>query len=342
MSSHAPNAFVAGARRVYQPIGFAKGYNFTLFCIFGGALLGFTFAHLRYLSRAIFCGDDGTIPGECYSYNSKRVYDIGIRIHLYTILPAALLAFLQFIPALRRRVPLFHRLNGYVSIVLSVVASAGSFMIAPIAFGGSLETRLWIGVSTIMFLGSLGMGVYNIKRMQIEQHRAWMLRAWFYAGSIITIRLIGIIGANIVSTGAFEPIYQSMPCSKIHSLYDGKPEKLQEMLGRFPVCENIDAWASVKADMNGKVENIAAALLTCMSMAGWLALALHAFGVEVYLRLTPAEFERLREISYQRQIEKGFKNPGSAGLTIDRLGDSEKWVPSSQKNGVEHVSKGSS
>jgi hypothetical protein len=44
------------------------------------------------------------------------------------------------------------------------------------------------------------------------------------------------------------------------------------------------------------------------------------------LHLTPREAERLRNVSYQRQLEAGMKNPGSAGLT--GLGDCAPWVPS--------------
>lgn len=32
------------------------------------------------------------------------------------------------------------------------------------------------------------------------------------------------------------------------------------------------------------------------------------------LRLTPKESERLRQVSYQRQLEAGFKDAGHAGL----------------------------
>ena len=44
------------------------------------------------------------------------------------------------------------------------------------------------------------------------------------------------------------------------------------------------------------------------------------------MRLTPREAERLRAVSYARQLEAGMHNPGSAGLTADRLGDAGKWV----------------
>ncbi|PGH05402.1 hypothetical protein GX51_02926 [Blastomyces parvus] len=54
------NAFVAVARKVYNPVGFSKGYNFILFFIFAGELMGFTLTRLQYLDYyAIFCGTTG-------------------------------------------------------------------------------------------------------------------------------------------------------------------------------------------------------------------------------------------------------------------------------------------
>ena len=72
---------------------------------------------------------------------------------------------------------------------------------------------------------------------------------------------------------------------------------------------------------------MAASLGLCFGTAGWLALAMHAIGVEIYLRLTPREGNRLRNVSYQRQMEAGFRHPGSAGLTSDRWGDADVWQP---------------
>lgn len=76
-----------------------------------------------------------------------------------------------------------------------------------------------------------------------------------------------------------------------------------------------------------RVEQAAASLQTSFGMAGWLAFWLQAVGIEIYLRLTPAEGERLRKISFERQLERGFSHPGSSGLTVDRLGDAEIWTP---------------
>ncbi|EMT74122.1 hypothetical protein FOC4_g10002598 [Fusarium odoratissimum] len=229
------NTFVAKARKVYNPIGFSKGYNFILWFIFAGAMFGFALARMMFLNyNGIYCNPNsagnGAGPGECWSYNRRDLYKIGVKMHLYTIIPASFLVVFQFVPFIRYKALLFHRMNGYIVVVLTVIGTVGAIIIAPVAFGGSLSVRAAVGLMSIMFLGSLFLAIWNIKTLQLEQHRAWMLRAWFYA--------------------------------KTHRLH-----------------------------------------------------------------LTPAETERLRRISFQRQQERGFKNPGSSGLTSDRLGDAETWRP---------------
>lgn len=192
VSSKPPaNAFVAAMRRVYNPVGFSKGYNFVLWFIFAGAMMGFSLARLIYLDfDGKYCGDtkasNGASPGECWRYNTKDVYKVGIRMHLFTIIPASFLVCFQFVPAIRHKVMLFHRLNGYAILLLSLPGTAGAVMIARVAFGGGIDIQVIVGLLAIMFAGSLGISYYNVKRLQLEQHRAWMLRAWFYvsAGSV--------------------------------------------------------------------------------------------------------------------------------------------------------------
>lgn len=55
-------------------------------------------------------------------------------------------------------------------------------MIARRAFGGDIGFQGIVGLSVIMVTSAIVMAVYNIKRLQIDQHRAWMLRAMFYIG----------------------------------------------------------------------------------------------------------------------------------------------------------------
>jgi len=169
------NAFVRVMRKLYNPLGFTKGYNFILFFNFGGAMIGFCGARFSYISYGgVFCGSDASY--DCHE-QSKSVYErVGMILHLAAIIPAVF----QFVPAIRRKVMLFHRLNGYLILLLSLIATAGSFMVARHAIGGQLETQMAIGVISIMFIGALGLSYYNVKKLQLEQHRAWMLRAWFY------------------------------------------------------------------------------------------------------------------------------------------------------------------
>lgn len=99
-------------------------------------------------------------------------------MHLGGILPASILVILQFIPAIRHKMLLFHRINGYGVMLLSLVGVVGAFMIARNTFGGGLDVQTHIGLSGLIFVSCLALAYYNIKRLQIEQHRAWMLRGW--------------------------------------------------------------------------------------------------------------------------------------------------------------------
>lgn len=189
--SRAPaNGFVAVARKVYNPIGFAKGYNFVLFCITFGGLMGFTLARLQYLSiDGQFCGDEPqAVPGECFYYSRPSIERVGIILHLGGILPASFLACWQFVPAIRHRLMLAHRINGYAVILLATVGTAGTFMVARRAMGGALMTQTVVGVLSTAFLVSMALAYVNIKRLQIEQHRAWMLRAWVYVSTYKSIK----------------------------------------------------------------------------------------------------------------------------------------------------------
>ncbi|KAM0710711.1 hypothetical protein Q7P35_001449 [Cladosporium inversicolor] len=306
-------------QRLYNFVGFKKRYNFTLWFIFAGALFGFTLARLMYLNiSGVFCGPasgaNTAAPGECYYYQNFNRYKIGIRLHLYTILPASLLVVLQFTPAIRQKWRLVHRINGYVIVLLALIANAGAIMIAREAFGGTMATQSWIGALFILTTVGLGLAIYNIKMLQIDQHRAWMLRTWFYFSSIITLRIIMIISAQIISAAG--DFWSVQNCAKLLDVI-GDATTLVE---RYPSCSslindgNLKAVAAVNANFGGSTVELMSAMNLSFGMAGWLATSLHAIGVEVYLHLTPKESERLRQVSYQRQLEAGFKNAGHAGL----------------------------
>ncbi|KAF4833502.1 hypothetical protein CGCSCA4_v013355 [Colletotrichum siamense] len=335
------NNFAAKLGRIHELLGFQKRYNFILFVNFAGALMGFTLARLMYLNfDKVFCGPgfsttERALPGECYYYRNFTVDRIGIIMHLACILPASFLVCWQFVPAIRRKWIIFHRINGYVILTLSVPGTIGALMLVRHAVGGGLEVQAAVGFLCLGFLGSLLISIIQIKRLQIEQHRAWMLRAWFYAGAIITMRPILLLAALIISKqGGY---YVSLPCAVIeHMLRAASVNNtaaatsfLFEGCTPYTSGKNPNQQVPIEANFfdRSTPAPATASLHASFGMAGWLAGAIHAIGVEVYLRLTPKEAERLRHMSYQRQLEAGMRNPGSAGLTLDRLGVEDKWEP---------------
>lgn len=276
-------------------------------------------------------------PGECYYYLHFSRYKIGILVHLAGVLPASLLAVLQFTPFVRQRWIQVHRIGGYAAVLLYTVGLIGALMIARHAFGGGVDVQVWIGFVGIGVLVCFVVSWVNVKRLQIEQHRAWMLRGWFYAGAIITSRFILIIATQLISDKGYYAVWS---CAKIEATLQDKAD----WLATYPACASyadgtkLDQVAAVAASFaKGGAANSGAALNLNFGMALWLAVAIHAIGVEVYLQLTPREAQRLRQVSYQRQLEAGMKNPGSCGLTADRLGDAEKWVPEAQRTDSERI-----
>lgn len=290
-------------------------------------MLGFCFARLSYLNVAGSASSsfaNGAAPGTWYHFHTG-IYRIGITLHLGTVLPAGILMVFQFVPVIRHKFITFHRINGYIIILLTTLSNVGALMIARRAFGGSLETQTGIGFLAIIITVSIAIAYYNIKKLQIEQHRAWMLRAMFYMGTIITMRLVMVISAMIITTiGSYNQI---QTCGEV--MFNANDSA--KVLARYPECDGAaaDKMIIVHAKFGDQAETIGAALGMSFGVGVWMAIILHLVGVEIYLALTPAEAHRLRKVSYERQLEAGYENPGRAGLTVDRFGDSEKWSPDS-------------
>lgn len=166
--------------KMRRALGFSKGYNLALFIALGGTLMAFTLSQFSYVDvEGSFCVS-GDQVGECY-YDFMK---LALKIHLKTVMPASVLVCFQFIPAIRRRCPVLHGVNGYLVFILSVVSSVGGVMSSWHAFGGEVGTHLLAGVLFIAFVGSMIMGIYNIRMGQVQKHRNWMLRGWAYVSRV--------------------------------------------------------------------------------------------------------------------------------------------------------------
>lgn len=103
------------------------------------------------------------------------------------------------------------------------------------------------------------------------------------AGCIITIRIIMIIAAQIVSQiGGY---YDARPCEQVEDIF-GSPE---ESMAAYPDCapffngSDPSKQVAVEANFNGNPVQLAVALGSNFGPAMWLAFAIHAIGVEIYV-----------------------------------------------------------
>lgn len=215
-----------------------------------------------------------------------------------------------------------------------------------ISVGGQASVQVWVGILGSMITLGIIMAVYNIKRLQIDLHRAWMLRVWTWAACIASIRLLQLAAEHCTRAYGYT-FHQSFKCAEIFYMYQfvGVPDQGNPTGQLYPECNTVHTRAGVPtaqvinpADNTGTYvsvssygsgpENSGAFFHNIFPMAAWLALFLHALAIETYLWLTPAEHYRLRNVSYEKQIEKGYRVRGAfkdAGLTSTRIGDAPDW-----------------
>jgi len=153
-----------------------------LFVTFAVITARFSIPRLPYLDiDRIYCAADSpSVPGECYWFAPSGIYRWALQLHLGSILPAALLACVQFLPSsLRPSVGYdkLHRANGYLIIFLALIASASAFVLTHIALGATFHTRFGISLINFMFLLGLYRAYAAVRNSRLDLHRAWMLRA---------------------------------------------------------------------------------------------------------------------------------------------------------------------
>ncbi|CAG9951755.1 unnamed protein product [Clonostachys rosea f. rosea IK726] len=326
----APNKFVAFVRRIYNPLGFKRGYAFPLWFILGGASLGFCASRAMYLDLDNTYKNEKWVTGD-WEWQRAGRHRVAILMHLICVIPIGFLLLWQFLPIIRHKFMLFHRLNGYLLLTLLLGSNASAILMADRALGGSLDTRMAIGFLAVLSVTCAVLAYVSIKRLQIDQHRAWMLRCWVISFVIVTQRLIQLAALPIVS--GLTDMYVPMTCRTVDTIDSLVQPGLAPLF--YPSCaNNSDGWVAVRADGNAqptpqgipKLHEIGAAVQATFAFSLLLAMFIHIVGVEVYLHLTPAEASRLKRVSYERQLKRGWKMPGDASwLTAQALGDAEEF-----------------
>lgn len=275
-----PGRIKAAYRRVSAKLGFKERFSLTFFILFGGALLGFCLSRLLMLAPSNV--ETKTTPGEWYWYR-QALYKPNIFMHIYMSIVGGTLASFQFIPAIRRRKIILHRINGYIVFFTLVPGSVAGSIVARRAFGGDLNSET--AYYTLGFMiGPAGMlGIY-FARVNTTLHREWMLRTASYSASVITARIITIMARAVIS--AIGTYYAMWRCDEITFLLKD-PSKIQ---AEFPVCVNATrpkrTFVPVHASIHEAPINFGSSYRVVFGMTLWLAILIHLAGTELYIYLT--------------------------------------------------------
>jgi hypothetical protein len=76
-------------------------------------------------------------------------------------------------------------------MMLLTLGNIGVSLILPVSMGGN-DLNLHFAITFLIIATSSAMYLawYNIKCHQIDEHRKWMLRAMFWMGTIVTMRIV--------------------------------------------------------------------------------------------------------------------------------------------------------
>ena len=101
---------------------------------------------------------------------------------------ALLIGWMQFSKKIRARNPELHRGLGKAYMVAVALSAVGGYIIAMSATGGAVSMA-GFGLLAIVWLYTDIRGYLAIRRLDIDRHRAWMLRNYSLAFAAVTLRI---------------------------------------------------------------------------------------------------------------------------------------------------------
>ncbi|KAG9125741.1 hypothetical protein FRC07_006400 [Ceratobasidium sp. 392] len=239
-------------------------------------------------------------PGEYYHFRVPLNKAL-LWTHLACVLPAGLLAATQFVPRVRARAMKFHRNAGKVVNLLTFVSTVAGWGVAHVSFGGDFVTRSSIYCLGVMTLWAVVKSWIAIRRLRIDAHRAWIIRAWSYQTSVLIARLVMVV--LVVYLSVARGHYYTLTCDEVAHLLNN-----QQLYARdYPQCQ--PEWhgpqvksISIEANPGDDTElGMTAAFRSVFGPSIWISIWIHAIVTEYYLFKSRDESNRLRELSLKRQ-----------------------------------------
>lgn len=211
---------------IQKALGFQKAYNVPLYAMSSAGLLYLVFFRLAYLSPSYL--EAHVESQNLYQYNHSPLTRAAFVLHLVSVLPAAAIATVQFLPKARNFSIGAHRYLGRTSIVLAWISVVTAYIITPSSYGGAPLYQAGLYVLGLFVSLALGLAWYNIRVSQIDQHRNWMIRSWAWAGAVVTLRPLNEI--LILLLRYVVPHYHSVRATKY---VNSKEPDLKRICYRF-------------------------------------------------------------------------------------------------------------
>ncbi len=117
---------------------------------------------------------------------------------------ALLIGGFQFSQTLRRKYLHVHRWLGRIYLIMILIGGLGSFMLAPQAAGG-LVAKIGFFLLAVLWWFSAFQAYVAVRRGDIAEHRAWMLRNFALTFAAVTLRIQ--LGTLTASGVPFEEAY---------------------------------------------------------------------------------------------------------------------------------------
>jgi len=237
-----------------------------------------------------------TVSGEWFWYR-QPVYKPCIFIHIYLSIISGIFAVFQFLPAIRRRAMILHRINGYMVLILLAASTIGGAVVARRAFGGDLNVQSAFYVITILIIGSAAMGILNVRRTRT--HRKWMLRTVAFAAIPITARLTTISARHIISDiGSYYAVWRCDQLLYVMSDVVAVNQTYPQCV--LPGVDIANEYVAVRASVKGTGLAYASTVRLTFGMALWVATVIHIAGVEFYIRKSDSSNRHRRGFVLER------------------------------------------
>jgi uncharacterized membrane protein len=165
--------------------GVAKGFLGLLFLL--GTFV--TLSHYLPLPEAAKSPDNPLVE---YVTQQLPQFDTIPAVSAAHVVPAfifMLFVGLQLLPAIRRNYPRFHRINGRVLVVCSVIFAISGLIIGFVIPFGGLEETIVNSILTLLFLYFLGQGYFSIRQGQVTRHQIAMMRMIAVALTPVVMRI---------------------------------------------------------------------------------------------------------------------------------------------------------